>query len=752
MVLYIPTYIWESSTYHEVVGKPPMILLFGRNIETNEVKRFGVNYKPYYYIEDKDGALLNCYGQPISKVTFESVKESRLQKTQYKRLKIETFESDISIDYKFVIDKGISYGFNEKLEPVETPLKMPRILFFDIEVAIPSDKGIDEAHQEYPIVAIGMSDSYTMKREIYTFGAGRTISDHHTDFKTERELLVAFAEYIHQLDPDIVTGWCSDDFDFPYIRNRAKLVHADISGISRMRRMPPNEWEIPGRSHADMYLLFKDWSKPMGQQPSYGLKYIARTFCDFKYEEQGAHICELIAADDWEAIVTYLENDIIALEKIDARFGLLKYHETLRKLIGVKMDDIIKRTVLIETLLMRKGIKPIPCKKDRERATFEGAYVHQPTAGIKEWVACLDLAALYPSIILAHNISPDIDGMIPKTITFVLNEREKLRALRMAGKADDTIKTSEQSLKYVANAFYGYLGSIYARLYYPKGAKQITRVGREIAEELRNYLVSLGYHVEYGDTDSTFVGPVKSVEEGLKLQGLINEFLKQWAIRNNVKPEFAPKIKFEKLYDRLMFKKKIGSEEAAKKKYAGHLVYKDGHAMDELAYTGIEINRSDTAPLTKKLMEDFFQKVLIESDVEGAVALVSAAIKNVQAGKVNIHDIAIPKAVKADKKETAWGKGRRAGEHYLGLRFDQSDKPKLLYCKAPVKMICFRDDTKHEDVIDKITIDWSIMCDKTIIQKMRSLVESLGINWNSVILGQTSFDQFINTYERDESE
>lgn len=741
-------YVWESSTYYEVANKPPMILIFGRDVDTGEVKRFGVNtFKPYYYIEDAQGDLLNCYGQPISKVTFDSIKLSRLERTQYKRHKIETFESDISLDYKFVIDKGIWYGFDEKLNPIDVPFKMPRIVMFDIEVAIPSEEGIDEGHQAYPIVAIGMSDSYTKARTIYTFGAGRKINEYHTDFNSERELLVAFAEYIHAIDPDIVTGWCSDDFDLPYIRNRAKLVHADISGISRMRRMPPNEWEIPGRSHADMYLLFKDWSKPMGQQSSYGLKYIARTFCDFTYEEQGAHICELIAADKWEAIVEYLENDIIALEKIDERFGLWKYHESLRKLIGVKMDDIIKRTVLVETLLLRKGIKPIPTKKDRPRESFEGAYVVQPTAGMKQWVACLDLKSLYPSIMIALNISPDIDGMIPKTIIYVLNEREKLRALRMSGEADDSTETSEQSLKYVANAFYGYLGSIYARLYYPEGAKLITKTGRDIAKELRVYLIGLGYNVEYGDTDSTFISEVRTVEEGIKIQGLVNEYLKGWAKRYEIKAEFAPTIKFEKLYDRIMFKKKIGSEEAAKKKYAGHLVYKDGHDKDELSYTGIEINRSDTAPLTKKLMEDFFDLILVKDDIEGAVNLVGQAIRDVQAGKIDIHQVAIPKAVEAGKQDTAWSKGKKNGEQYLNIRFDQSDKPKLLYCKSPVKMICFRDDTKHEDVIDKITIDWSIMCDKTVTQKMRSLVESLGVNWNSVILGQTSFDQFINEME-----
>jgi DNA polymerase I len=267
--------------------------------------------------------------------------------------------------------------------------------------------------------------------------------------------------------------------------------------------------------------------------------------------------------------------------------------------------------------------------------------------------------------------------------------------------------------------------------------------------ELRNYLESLGYKIEYGDTDSTFISPIRNVEEGQKVETLVNVYLKDWAARFKVKPEFAPIIKFEKLYDRILFKKKIGSEEAAKKKYAGHLTWKDGHDKDELAYTGIEIKRSDTAPLTKKLMEDFFDLVLVKGDEEAAVSLVSKAIKNVQKGNVDIHLVAMPKAVNEDKQNTAWYKGRKNGEQFLGIRFDQSDKPQLIYCKSPVKMICIREDTKHEDVINRITVDWSIMCDKTITQKMRSLIESLGINWDSVILGQRSWDDFINTHPKE---
>jgi DNA polymerase I len=749
----MPTYIWEDSTYYERPNKPTMILLFGRDIETNEVKRFGIeNYKPYFYIADLNGELLNCYGGKISRVEFLTLKEMREARTLYKKQGVETFNSDIAVDYQFVIDKGIQYGFNEKLQPVETPVKLPKVLFFDIEVAIPSDKGIDETRDQYPIVAIGMSNTYTKERIIYTQGAGKKYNDTHTDFANEKELLVAFAEYVHKLDPDIITGWSSEDFDFPYIRNRARLLRADISGLSRLRTIYPSEYQLAGRSHPDMFLIYRDWSKPMGQLPSYGLKYVAKTFCDFVYDEQGAHICELIADDRWGDLIDYLTNDIIALEKINDRFRLITYHETLRKLMGVKMNDIIKRTVLIEILLLRQGMKPIPHKVNRERQTFEGAYVHPPTAGMKEWVACLDLKSLYPSIILAFDISPDIDKMIPKTITFVLNEREKLRAMRMAGTADDTVETSEQSLKYVANAFYGYLGSIYARLYYPEGAKLITKTGRDIALELRTYLETLGYHIEYGDTDSTFISPIRTVEEGEAVQALVNEYLKAWATRFNVKPEFAPIIKFEKLYDRILFKKKIGSEEAAKKKYVGNLIWKDGHVKDELSYTGIELKRSDATPITKKLMTEFFELVVRKGDVESAVALVSKTMKDVKAGRISLHDIGMPKAVNPNVSNTAWHKGKINGEKYLGIRFNQSDKPILLYCKSPAKMICINNETKQEDVIDKITVDWILMSDKVITSKMRSFVESVGVDWESAILGQKSWDDFINTYDRSDDE
>ena len=40
-------------------------------------------------------------------------------------------------------------------------------------------------------------------------------------FKTEEELLKAWAEFVREVDPDILTGYNIVNFDIPYLINRA---------------------------------------------------------------------------------------------------------------------------------------------------------------------------------------------------------------------------------------------------------------------------------------------------------------------------------------------------------------------------------------------------------------------------------------------------------------------------------------------------------------------------------------------------
>jgi len=283
------------------------------------------------------------------------------------------------------------------------------------------------------------------------------------------------------------------------------------------------------------------------------------------------------------------------------------------------------------------------------------------------------------------------------------------------------------------------MGSPYFKLYDPEIASFITEKGREINASIRELVLRQGYTVVYGDTDSVAVSPVKSVEDGRKLESSVNDHLATWASKFNIGKDMAPVVKFEKYFKTLFFKKRSGSDEAAKKKYVGYLKWKDGKDKDELSYTGVDIKRSDTAPYTKTLMQEFFKLVLIDEQPDAAIAMVHKAIDDIKNGRVDVHQIAVPKGMKSPDGTGAYQKGCRCGTELFNIKFIASKKPKLIYCTTPYPQICIDDETTSDDVLSKVSVDWNKTADTIVAQKMRSLIESIGYTWNEIHGQRTLF-------------
>lgn len=719
------------------MGKP-IVVLFARDVETKEVKRFGIKgFKPYFYVADETGDMVSCYGDRIRKVEVGLPTDVKKQRMRYEK----TFDADVLYDMRYVIDKGIYYGFNEKFEPVDVPAMEPRICYFDIEVVSPPEIFPNVKDNKYPIVMISWLDGYTDEYGVITVG-GRLVDERQVVVGSEKELLEAFAELVATRDFDIITGWNSDDFDIPYVMRRAVKIKADVSGFSRLTNKVPDERKWTGRHLVDMLKLFKDWSKPMGKQASYRLKTIVKQeqFGGFAYPEQGAKIQLLIDENRWEELVEYSLNDVKALRVLDKKVGLFMFYEQLRRLVGVKFVDVFGRAKIIEYYLMHEGIKPMPTRQHKDVVKdYEGALVVSPKPGIHEMVGVTDLKSLYPSIILAKNLSPDIDKMIPKVIVKLMAVRDEMRKAKLDGKADDALKTSEQSLKYIINSFYGYMGFSGAKMYAPEIAGEITETGREISKALHVLLHEMGYVLVYGDTDSTFFKSIGNVDEAREIEGKINEYLVKWSLQQGIEERYAPVVKLEKIYRRIVFKRKGDSDEAAKKRYAGHLIWKDGFAKDELDYTGLEIKRSDTAPITKELLEKFFDAVLLKDDMDEAKRVVVEYEEKVRKGLVSVYEVAIPKGMSDGVKvEGAHVKGARVGEEVFGIHFDQVNKPRLIYTKRPYDQICVDESVTDDRILEAVEVDWEKMCDRVVVKKTKSLLESLGFDWNEVVNGQKS--------------
>jgi len=213
----------------------------------------------------------------------------------------------------------------------------------------------------------------------------------------------------------------------------------------------------------------------------------------------------------------------------------------------------------------------------------------------------------------------------------------------------------------------------------------------------------------------------------------------------------APTLKLEKIYRTLMFKKKSDKDIAAKKRYAGVLVWKDGKDLTtgtpKVDYTGLEVKRSDTAEVSRTLMKQFFDNVLIANDPDTAVRLIRETYYNILDGKISCQLVAIPKGITKnrsheEKGSSPWIRGKENGRKLLGIRFRSDKKPKLLYCTGPVDVICIDNDYNDVDLLSRVTVDWSKMAMKTVQMKMESLLESIGLNWDAEINGQTNLEKW----------
>jgi DNA polymerase I len=242
------------------------------------------------------------------------------------------------------------------------------------------------------------------------------------------------------------------------------------------------------------------------------------------------------------------------------------------------------------------------------------------------------------------------------------------------------------------------------------------------------------------NTDSVFVSQIHNGQEALELEHYLNTELIKWSKEHGSTVNFQ--LKAEKVFKTLMFKPKASNRtESGKKKYAGHLIWKEGEDLDELAYMGLELKRSDNSIATKQCLQEFLDCAILKNDVDGAIKVVKTSYRNIKKGNVNPYDISLPKEVRKldyDGKNS-WVNGinyaRQEYQHAIG----EGIKPRLLYLKHGV--ICI-DDTFDTSLI-KDDIDYVTMANTTIKKKLESYLWALDLDWNFVIKGQQDISKWM---------
>jgi DNA polymerase I len=192
-----------------------------------------------------------------------------------------------------------------------------------------------------------------------------------------------------------------------------------------------------------------------------------------------------------------------------------------------------------------------------------------------------------------------------------------------------------QSLKILANSYYGYLAYPRSRWYSRECGESVTAWGRHFIQETMAKAEAAGFPVCYSDTDSTFLlMKDHTKEDALAFMKKINDKLPG-----------DMELELEGFYTRGVFvtKKHMGKEDrGAKKKYA--LIGEDGR----IKIRGFELVRRDWSNVAKTAQRRVLEAILKEGSKEKAVKIVKDVIGELKSGKVPLEDLVIYTQLRKD--------------------------------------------------------------------------------------------------------
>lgn len=529
-----------------------------------------------------------------AKIECESPYRVKELVEECKRGGLETFEGDVPFGRRVAMDMDLRVSMPEKY------------LVYDIEVD-GSGEFPDPDLARYRILSICAMDNEG-NEFVFCDDDEELIIQDFVDLATKYRL---------------IGGWNSQRFDWPYIRNRGRLLDVEI-----------DEFQIIDMDFLAMYKFVT-----LVEKSSFSLNNIA------KVEEVGmakvdvdvANLIDLFY-EDRDKLIEYNMMDVKITAAIEKKYQLVNFLFSICQSCStfpnehfyLDANGMSRMSVLqgVNTIFTKNANKKgilIPTKTESEKPTYLGGMVMKPPrTGIVKNVAILDYKSLYPFIMKAFNIGPDTycdnnEGEIKAPIgsfskehkSYVVDTIEELMHLKTEmgiAKANADPDSFEgkamvwryHSIKVLINSLFGATGFFKGDHYKFECCQNVQSIERLILPETIRFVRSLGIEVVGADTDSVFV-VVSGIDEAIRLAEVTTEHINEWVRAEfNTIDEDCFVMEAEKFFESMMI--------IAKKKYAGLVVHDGTKPVDYLYKRGLESVRHDW-PMAVKLFQD---KLLIK--------------------------------------------------------------------------------------------------------------------------------------------
>ena len=390
-------------------------------------------HEPYFFIEDDEfefenytvnkyisrsftyekGDWVSLQGKSLKKVIVEQATDIYKSRKMWNK----TYEADVPFGFRYAID-----NLNELPE-----FKL-RKWYWDMEwqqggehhdkiTVIVAYDNYDETYYQW-----AWFPDYDGKEELF--------------FNSEKDMIESFINVMIDKDPDMLIAWFGLKFDLPKLLERCCAL-----GINPMRMSPINRIEgvkktgngftfskaesgfspiqqpLGGRITLNLDLAFeRQWNDSQrGTLPSMSLEFVSQTlFGEGKSKEtifeDPNEFYRRGWLEDTEAYLKYALIDVELLVRIDETNFCSEAIIALQRLLVAPFEACFYASHMGSIYFMRNAdwICKTGSKVDK-RETYDGAMIYDPlsegTNGLHLNVAAFDFAGLYPSMMIARNIS-----------------------------------------------------------------------------------------------------------------------------------------------------------------------------------------------------------------------------------------------------------------------------------------------------------------------------------------------------------
>jgi len=357
-----------------------------------------VYYKPKEYVEKK------------KVLDYNDLYQVKIKDKQRYGLDAETsYEGDVKLAVKHTMD----YYLQKKEDEPEVPLS---VLYTDIETynEVVTAPNPEEAKDTIVMITFkfnGVKTTYVVDPREIIKGNTQVIKEDEDVVicKTEKKLLQKSCQFIRKTDPDILTGYYSNFFDFPYIINRCKKNGIDPRTMSKFNQVSyDSRWgnvDVAGLVVLDMIELYKTFTQ--NKRESYSLNFISKLEIKDEKLETSSGFAKLYR-EDVNRGIEYNIHDVDLLDSLNNKLKHIQLQDELRKICkasyGASRSPMGQLDSLLVSFLKEKGLSSQNAVSTEKSDKFEGAFVKEPITGIHDCIVDFDFTSLYPSIIMTLNI------------------------------------------------------------------------------------------------------------------------------------------------------------------------------------------------------------------------------------------------------------------------------------------------------------------------------------------------------------